>query len=91
VSPQNKAQIRKAAAREKAKSLLASVAAGDLETYVGYRQLYGIWTSSNAAVPELGPLFRIPGVEPDGMLNVSDDFRAKVVAIAREVLTSFED
>ena len=91
MSPRSKAQIRKEAAREKAKALLVSIASGDLKTYVGYRQLYGIWTSSNAAVPELRPLFRIPGVEPDGMLNVSDDFRTKVVAIAREVLISFED
>jgi hypothetical protein len=90
VSPQNKAQIRKEAVREKAKSLLASIASGDLETYVGYRQLYGIWTSSNAAVPELRPLFGIPGVEPDGALSVTDDFRSRVLSIVREVLNSLE-
>lgn len=91
MSPLRKTQIRKLAARETAKVLLASIVSGELEEYVGYRRLYGIWCSNNAAVPELRPFFRIPGIEPDGLLSVTDEFKNTVRSLAREILILFSN
>lgn len=59
------------------------------DIYMLYRELYGIWCSNNAAVPEPIPLFRIPGIEPDGTLSITDDFRHRVRSLAAEILPLF--
>jgi hypothetical protein len=59
---------------------------GGVDVYEGYRALYGVWCSNNAAVPELRPLFRIPGVDPDGMLSITDDFRSEIRSLAAKIL-----
>jgi hypothetical protein len=63
------------------------VATGVLDPYIGYRQLYGLWCSNNSAVQELRPLFRIPDVEPDGLIDVTDEFRQTVRSFARQILS----
>jgi hypothetical protein len=91
MSPNSKVSSRRAATREKARKLLHAVASGEVDAYVGYRQLYGVWCSNNAATQDLRPLFRIPGVEPDGTLSVTPQFRDLVVALSKEILLKFQD
>jgi hypothetical protein len=90
MSPPSKISLRRAASREKARLLLEAVARREEDVYVGYRQLYGLWIGNNAAVEELRPLFRIPGIEPDGTLSVTDEFRDLVVKLAIEILPRFQ-
>jgi hypothetical protein len=87
--PVSKIKMRREASRQIAEELLRQLISGQIEVYVGYRRLYGCWCNNNSAVPELRPLFRIPGIEPDGMLSVSEDFNQQVISIAREVLPYF--
>jgi hypothetical protein len=89
--PPRKALLRRAVAIAKAKAMLADVASGNLDPYEGYRRLYILWCSSNAAVQELRPLFNITGISPDGPLSATDDFRKNVVEISRILAKRFED
>lgn len=84
---------RRLATRHEAKLILEGVVSRAMDAYEGYRQLYGIWCSNNAAVQELRPLFRIPGYEPDGILRVDDSFRQTVRSTAAAILEgrSFEE
>jgi len=85
VSPIRKTAIRRDATRKSAEKALKNLlGAGDV--YENYRALYSLWCSHNSAVPELRPLFRIPGIEADGTLSVNDEFRRKVRSLAREIL-----
>ena len=86
MSPVRKTALRRAEVRNRASTLLKSLSEGRIDTYEGYRQLYGLWCSNTTAVQELRPLFRIPGVEPDGRLNVTDEFRKQVRSLATEIL-----
>ena len=86
MSPIRKTMLRRAQVRNRAGALLKSLSEGSIDTYEGYRQLYGLWRSYNAAVQELRPFFRIPGVEPDGRLSVTDDFRSEIRSLAAKIL-----
>jgi len=48
-----------------------------------------LWCGNNAAVQELRPLFRIPGIEPDGQLSANEEFRTTVQKVATEILPEF--
>jgi hypothetical protein len=67
---------------ETARGVVQSIADGCRDPYEGYRELYGIYINSSGAVAELQPLFRLPGIEPDGSIRVDDSFRRTVVAAA---------
>ena len=84
--PLRKSQIVAARARKEAHSVLQALAYGDLDVYEGYRQLYRLWVSRNAAVQELRPLFRMPGVDTDGIFSIDEPFRNDVIRIAKEIL-----
>ena len=86
-----KTEIRRLRIRRRIEVLLMSLSEGTIDVYEGYRTLYGFWCSYNAAVPELKPLFRIPGIEPDGRLSVTDAFRAQVRSLAGQVAPLFSD
>lgn len=86
----SKIKTRRRSTRTLVKQLLKQIVAGQIEVYVGYRRLYSQWCKNNAAVQELRPMFRIPGIEPDGMLTVSENFKSQVTARAKEILPSFE-
>jgi hypothetical protein len=62
---------------------------GDASMY--YRELYSLWVSNNGAVPELRPLFRMPDVEPDGALSVTDSFRAEFRALASQIVPQMSE
>jgi hypothetical protein len=72
--------------RQEAREVLQEILGGGTDPYLGYRRLYRLWCANNAALEELRPLFRIEGVEPDGPLSVTAEFRQKVVALAEQVL-----
>jgi hypothetical protein len=61
------------------------------DAFMRYRELYSLWVSNNAAVPELRPLFRMPDVEPDGALSVTDSLRAGVRALASQILPEMSE
>lgn len=77
---------RRQEARKAARDLLAGIASGEAEVYVAYRSLYAIWRSHNAAVQELRPMFRLPGIEPDGRLSVTARFETQVRTLASEIM-----
>jgi hypothetical protein len=89
MSPQKKIALRRIATRDEARLLLEAVVTGKMDTYAGFRQLYGLWLSNNAAVQELRPLFRIPGVEADGTFSVTSEFREIVRELSIEILPLF--
>ena len=77
--------------RQTAKELLRRLASGTSDTYETYRNLYHLWCTQNATVPELRPLFRIPGIEPDGQLSVTDDLKTQVRSSATVILGNLPD
>jgi hypothetical protein len=82
-------EMRRHAARTVVREILENMISGNAEVYVGYRQLYRQWCRNNAAVPELGPLFRIPGICPDGPLSVDENFKMQVIALAHSIVPQF--
>ena len=85
------ALLSRVATRAKAKALPDDVVSGELDVYEGYRRLYALWCSGNAAVQELRPLFRIEGISPDGPLSVTDDFRKHIVEISKSLAQELQD
>jgi hypothetical protein len=86
VSPIRKTTLRRTEDRKRAETILKSLSEGGIDVYEGYIELYSLWRSNNASVPELRPLFRIPGVDPGGALSVTDDFRTEVRSLAAQIL-----
>ena len=72
-------------------AVLTSLIDGGSDVYEGYRALYALWCSNNAAVPELRPLFRIRGCEPDGAFAVTESWRNEVRSLAMQILSSVSD
>jgi hypothetical protein len=66
--------------------LLQDLIAGKADVYEAYRRLYGLWCANNAALQELRPLFRMEGIEPDGPISVTIEFREKVISVANKIL-----
>jgi hypothetical protein len=48
-------------------------------------------SATTAAIQELRPLFRIDGVDPDGQLGVTDEFRETVRTLAKQILRQLSD
>ncbi len=86
MSPISKAKTRRIRDRKRAESIVRLLSEGTIDTYEGYRALYSLWCSNNAAVPELRPLFSISGIEPDGRLSVTDDFRTEIRLLSAKIL-----
>jgi len=77
--------------RETARELLRGLASGSSDAYETYRTLYHLWCTQNSAVQELRPLFKIPGIEPDGQLSVTEEFNGHVRSSAIAILASLPD
>ena len=90
MTPPKKSKVRRAAARKAAKEQLTFIVSGDRDVYEGYRYLYALWCSNNAAVQELRPLFRMAGIDAGGRLTVSEEFRNEVKEISRTILLHFK-
>jgi hypothetical protein len=91
MSPMAKVERRRLAARRAAAELLQTLVSGTADVYEAYRALYGLWCSDDAALPELRPLFRMDGIEPDGLLSVTEEFRNQVLSLAQHILPQFSD
>jgi hypothetical protein len=91
LSPISKVELRRLASRQAAKELLQALVDGNAEPYQTYRGLYGLWCDNNAAVQELRPLFRLDEIEPDGRLRVTEEFRAQVLTLAKQILPQLSD
>ena len=78
-------------ARQAAKELLRGLASGATEVYETYRNLYHLWCTQNSDVEELRSLFRIPGIEPDGQLSVTEEFKNQVRSSAIVILANLPD
>jgi hypothetical protein len=61
---QTKPEIRRQATRNQFRRVLTSLVIGDADVYEGYRNLYAIYCSNNAALEDMKPLFRIAGIDP---------------------------
>jgi hypothetical protein len=85
-----KSELRRRSSRDRVKTVLSAIVTGEIDPYLGFRNLYGEWCYNNAALQDLRPLFKIPGVEPDGCLSVTDAFREEVRSIASDILRDFE-
>ena len=81
-------KLRRIRDRKRMKTLLELLVRGGGDSYETYRALYALWCSNNAAVPELKPLFRIPGIEPDGAISITEKFKKTVQSLAKEILPS---
>ena len=71
---------------EKARGVLRKIADGSRDPYEGYREVYGVYLGTSGLAEELKPLFRLPGIEPDGTIHVNKDFRRTVIASAMDWL-----
>jgi len=65
--------------------ILESIVVGAVDPYMGYRKLFAMYCSNNAALEEIKRMFRIPNVDPDGVFSVTDEFRQKVIGLASEL------
>ena len=89
MSRTSKIENRRLASRQAATEILRELVAGKADAYEGYRHLYSLWCANNAALQELRPLFRMDGIEPDGRINVTEDFREEVLSRAMKILALF--
>ena len=79
-SRRRRVAARKALALEKARGVLQMIVDGSHDPYEGYREVHGIYVGTSGLAEKLKPLFRLPGVEPDGTLHVNENFRRIVIA-----------
>jgi hypothetical protein len=84
--PRRRSTQRKAQALENARDILEVIVDGNRDPYEGYRAVYSIYVGTSGIAEELKPLFRLPGIEPDGTIHVDDTFRRLVVTVASEWL-----
>ena len=91
MSPVKKTKLRRIHVRKRAVVTLKALIHGEADVYEAYRGLYGLWCANNAAVPELRPLFRIHGVEPDGVLSITESLRTEIRSLAAQILPSISE
>lgn len=77
---------RRAVSLGRARSILEQIVDGSVNPYDGYRLLYGLYVNSSGLLAELRPIFRLPGIEPDGWIHVDDEFNRTVREAAAEWL-----
>lgn len=90
MSPVSKVKLRRLAYRKAARETLEDLIAGKSEAYNAFRRLYGLWCVNNAALQELKPLFRMEGIEPDGQISVTAEFREQVLSTAKKILPKLQ-
>ena len=89
VSRTSKIENCRLASRQAAAEILRDLVAGNADAYEGYRHLYALWCANNAALQELRPLFRMDGIEPDGRISVTEEFREEILFTAKKILPLF--
>jgi hypothetical protein len=86
MSAVRKIEVRRRRDRAQAKHLISEIASGKEYIVEEYLQLFGLFCSNNAALEDIKPLFRIPGIDPEGCFSVDEYFNSSVKSIAAEVL-----
>jgi hypothetical protein len=86
MSSARKIKERRQKSRERAKEILTVIASGKEYIAEDYLALYAEYGSNPAALEEIKPLFRIPGIEPGGRLSVDDYFNKAIKTLAVELL-----
>jgi hypothetical protein len=86
MSSVRKIKERRQKSRDRAKELLSAIASEKDYIAEEYLALYGEYTSNPAALEEIKPLFRIPGIEPGGTLSVDDYFNKTIKTLAVDLL-----
>jgi hypothetical protein len=79
---------RRAVCIQRAQSILEQIVDGSLTPQDGYRLLRGLYVGSNGLLADLRPMFRLPGIEPDGLLTEDDEFNRTVREAAAEWLAA---
>jgi hypothetical protein len=87
--PLRKSQIRRATAREKARTISISITTRKIDSYEGCRQLYVIYCFNSSGLVDLKPLFRIAGIAPDYSFSVTNEVREQIVAVSTQLLVEF--
>ena len=90
MSPISKVTHRRVTSRQAAREVLQHLVAGKIEPYLAYRRLDAL-CENNAARKELRPLFRMEGIEPDGLLSVTLEFQEQVLSLAKTILPQLVD
>ncbi len=86
MSPLRKIEIRRRLDRARAKQIISEIASGKKYVVEDYLQLFGLFCRNNAALEDIKPLFRIPGIDAAGSFSVDEYFNSSVKSIAAEVL-----
>jgi hypothetical protein len=73
--------------RKGARKAIEAIVDGTSDPYIAYRYLYKLFCSKSGLHDELREFFTIPGIEPDGMIRVDDQFRQTVVNLATDWLS----
>jgi hypothetical protein len=89
MSPLRKATLRRMQCREQAAATLKALGNQNGDAYELYQKLYALWCSNSAAVLELRPLFRIPGIEPGSTFSVTIELKERIRSLANEILPAF--
>jgi len=89
MSPKSKIERQRIASRQEALELLESIVNDKADSYLAYRRLYALWCANNAALQELRPLFRMEGIDADGHIIVTIEFREQVRSLAKEIIPQF--
>jgi hypothetical protein len=87
--PKPKARLQRD--REHARGTIRKIVEGTVDPYTAYRYLYKLFCLRSGLHDELREFFRIPGVEPDGMIRVDDQFRHTIVKLATDWLSRHPD
>jgi len=82
----SKANARLRRVKVEARTIIEGIAEGSLGPYIGYRGLYRLFCGSSGVHDDLREFFRIPGVEPDGLLRVDVAFRTMIRSLAKDWL-----
>jgi hypothetical protein len=81
-----KIALRRQKSRARAKEILAVIASAKAYIAEDYLALYAEYVSNPAALEEIKPMFRIPGIDPGGRFGVDDHFNTTVKSLAVELL-----
>ena len=70
---------------------VTETAKADVEGIVARIDVSLYWLFIGFGVQELRPLFSIPGIEPDGQLSITEEFKGQVRSSAIAILASLRD
>ena len=88
MTPARKIALRRQKSRARAKEIVTAIASGKEYVAEDYLALYAEYAANPAALEEIKPLFRIPGIDPGGRFSVDDYFNKTVKMLAAGILST---